>query len=82
MLTYQEVLDLRSDCISNNTLSGDIKEKIDNIRKSIQDFIQKNRERKYPYEKRRNINFKKLKKPDILGRDTLTKDINRKQFHI
>lgn len=73
MVTYQELIQLKTSCIDSGYIQDSIKNKIESIRHSLQDFIQKNKERKFPYDKRR-IPYKRLKKPDILGRDKLTKD--------
>ena len=75
MVSYQELIQLRSTCIDSNFVEESIKSMVESIRHSLQDFIQKNKERKFPYDKRR-IPYRRLKKPDILGRDKLTKDDN------
>lgn len=73
MVSYQELIQLRGSCIDSTYIEEVVKNKIESIRNSLQEFIQKNKERKFPYDKRR-IPYRRLKKPDILGRDKLTKD--------
>jgi len=73
MISYQDLIQLRGSCIDSAYIQEEVKNKIESIRNSLQEFIQKNKERKFPYDKRR-IPYRRLKKPDILGRDKLTKD--------
>lgn len=73
MVSYLNLIQLQESCIDPNYIEETVKFQINSIRQSLQDFIQKNKERKFPYDKRR-IPYRKFKKPDILGRDKLTKD--------
>lgn len=73
MVSYL-VLNSFKETLDNSSLDSNTKRLIDDIRRSLYDFIQKNRERKIPFDKRRPITFKRAKKPDILNREKLTKD--------
>ena len=75
-LTYNIVLSFHHEHnITGDELNDDIKSIIDEIRDSLGDFIRRNNvsKKSQEYLKRRNYNKKNVKKPDILGKDKLTK---------
>lgn len=74
MVSYLALNSFKETSVDSTLLDSSTKRVIDDIRRSLYDFIQKNRDRKIPFDKRRPTNFKRAKKPDILNRDKLTKD--------
>jgi hypothetical protein len=74
MVSYLILKNLKETLIDSSSLDSSTKGVIDDIRRSLYDFIQKNKERRIPFDKRRPIGFKRAKKPDILNREKLTKD--------
>lgn len=73
MVSYNQLQSVKETYSDISLLNEDVKKTIDEIRTSLYDFILKNRERKIPFEKRK-VPYRRAKKPDILGRDNLTKD--------
>ena len=73
MVSYTQLQSSKDVSFDISLLNDTMKNMIDNIRVSLQEFIQKNRDRKIPFEKKR-LPYRKLNKPDILGREKLTKD--------
>ena len=75
-LSYDTLLSLRKERHPTfDDFDESVKKCIDVIRESLKEFIKKNTVVKKIYFDKRKHGFKKVfKKPDILGRDKLTKD--------